>query len=278
MPSRPRVGIRTFIAPTDIHIEANERYASTADGAPLRLDVCSPPAASGPRPAVLSIHGGSWTHGDKANADWRSVCEWLASEGFVTFSVDYSLVPTAVYPTAVDELQHAIAWLRAPANVDRYNIDPRRIGVFGGSAGGNLAAMVGLRGHGDVHRGTRVAAVAELSGPTDLTAAGMRLGGGGPWLRGIELDYLGCRSTLYCPPARDASPVFQADRSDPPVFIGGSEHDLVPSAQGEALAAALQRAGVPHTIRIVPGSGHSIGILDAGMRRDVAAFLHAHLG
>ncbi|MFS2032395.1 alpha/beta hydrolase, partial [Curtobacterium sp. CT11-45] len=51
-------------------------------------------AASGTRPAVLMIHGGSWSHGDKATAAYRSVCKYLASEGFVTFNVDYRLAPT----------------------------------------------------------------------------------------------------------------------------------------------------------------------------------------
>jgi acetyl esterase/lipase len=277
-PAVPRIGIRTFVAPRGIRIDADLTYATTAEGAPLKLDVCRPPTATdGLLPAVFSVHGGSWTHGDKANSDWRNVCAWLASEGFVAFSVDYSLAP-ARFPTAITELREAVRWLREPANASRYGIDPARIGVFGGSAGGSLAALLGVGGSGSLTTGARVAAVAELSGPVDLTAHGQLLGAPSRTLQSIELKYLGCLSFTVCPQAAEASAVRQVDPSDPPVFIGAARDEFVPAEQGEAFAAALEKAGVEHTVRVVPGDHHSIGTLDAGMRQAVAAFLHAKLG
>jgi acetyl esterase/lipase len=275
--SAPRVGIRTFTPPAGIEVTANLPYVTR--GTPeQQLDVCAPRSTGdAPRPAVLSIHGGSWTRGDKSNDDWRNVCEWLASEGFVTYSLDYRMVPSAVFPTEINDVTQALSWVREPANVARFNIDPRRIGVFGGSAGGNLAALLGMRGSGDTHTGTRVAAVAELSGPVDLTAAGQSLGSPDARLTSIELAYLGCSSFDSCPRARDASPVYDVDSSDPPTFIGGSTDEFVPEQQDEAFAAALQKAGVPHELHIVPGHWHSIATLDAPMRADVASFLHKYL-
>lgn len=282
-PAVPRVGIRTFVAPAGIRVTSNLTYGIGSDGQALKLDVCSPAAGSGAEsgtelPAVLSIHGGSWSHGDKSSTDWDAVCEWLASEGFVAYSLDYRLVPTVRFPAPIDDVTRALEWVREPQNVERFNIDPRRIGVFGGSAGGNLAALLGMRGHGDIHTGTRVAAVAELSGPVDLTARGQQLGTPGEYLRSIELAYLGCTQFDSCPAASAASAVSYVDPSDPPVFIGGSEAELVPVEQGRAFASALAEAGVPHTLRIDAGHWHSIATLNAPMRTAVAAFLHTYLG
>ena len=278
-PIRPRVGIRTFVAPADIQVTSNISYGTASDGQALRLDVCSPAvASSSPLPAVLSIHGGSWSHGDKANSDWHAVCEWLASEGFVTYSVDYRLVPTVHFPAPIDDVTRALTWVREPENVKRFNIDPTRIGVFGGSAGGNLAALLGMRGHGDIHTGTRVAAVAELSGPVDLTAHGQTLGNPIDYLRGVELAYLNCTDFENCPAAKSASAVSYVDPSDPPVFIGASETELVPVEQDQEFAATLQAAGVPHTLHVDTGHWHSIATLNAPMRTAVAAFLHKYLG
>jgi acetyl esterase/lipase len=271
----PRVGIRTFVAPSDITTTSDIAYSSASSD---RLDVCRPSASSStPRAAVIEIHGGAWTHGDKSDADWHNVCAWLASEGFVTFDLDYRLVPSAVFPSQIDDVTAALRWIRQAQNVTRFGIDPRRIGVFGGSAGGSLAALLGMRGSGDTHTGIRVAAVAELSGPVDLTQAGQSLGSPDPYLQSIELGYLGCTSFANCPQARDASAVYDVDASDPPVFIGASADEFVPVQQDEAFAAALQKAGVPHTLRVDPGHWHSIAALNAPMRDAVAAFLHAHL-
>ena len=74
-----------------------------------------------------------------------------------------------VFPAAIEDVQAAVAWLRADEQIARFNIDPDRIGAFGGLAGGNLVALLGTLGSGDLTTASRVAAVAELSGPIDLT-------------------------------------------------------------------------------------------------------------
>lgn len=132
------IGIRTFTAAAGIDVQADLEYGTREDGTLLTLDVCSPPAdvLVPTRPAVLSIHGGSWARGDKANADWRNTCLWLASEGFVAASVNYRLVPDVRFPAAIEDVALAVEWLRSPEQVERFGIDPARIGAFGGSAGG----------------------------------------------------------------------------------------------------------------------------------------------
>lgn len=270
-------GIGSFVVPNGVRTVTNVRYA-VADGVSQRLDVCLPLTTGSSRPAVLVVHGGAWTHGDKSTAGWHSVCQWLASEGFVTFSADYSLVPRSRFPVAIDEIAKAITWMRTASTVARYGIDPKRIGVFGGSAGGSMAALLATRGSGPTDRGTRVAAVAEISGPVDMTAKGQSLGRPGAGIQRIELDYLGCSTFANCPQAVTASAITHVDSSDPPTFIQGSAGDFVPHEQGEAFAMALAKAGVPHVSRAVPGNAHSIAELDASTRSAVAAFLHRYLG
>lgn len=302
------VGIRTFEASGDAVIDEDVVYATLADGTQLTLDVCSPPATATPdgvptdgaataapgtdatgtptatpgpaadlRPAVLSIHGGSWARGDKANSDWRAVCEWFASEGFVTYSVNYRLVPEVHFPAAIDDIALAVAWMRSPTNAATYGIDPDRIGAFGGSAGGNLAALLGARGSGSLTEGSRVAAVAELSGPVDLSYDGVVVAGGSARLEQITLDYLDCTSLLDCAAADKASAHPELDRSDPPVFIGTATDEFIPLSQSSGYAEDLNALGIRNELVTVPGSLHSIGILDAAMREQVSAFLHAEL-
>ncbi len=277
------VGIRTFAPPAGLEVHADLEYGTRADGTLLTLDLCMPPtdAVGAARPAVVSIHGGSWARGDKANVDWRNVCLWLASEGFVAASVNYRLVPEVRFPAAIEDVSLAVEWLRAPEQADRYGIDPARIGAFGGSAGGNLAALLGLSGEGPLDEGSRVAAVAELSGPVGLTANELAADGASPWLLGVVGEYLGCEPGAgldACPQAADASPATFADPSDPPVFIGHAEREVVPVAQSRRFAAELDAAGVATEFVLVPGTEHSVGILDAALRPRVAAFLHTHLG
>ncbi len=283
-PGKSMVGIRTFARPAGVTVTPDVVYTAGADGTPLALDVCSPagstpgtPAAAA-LPAVVSIHGGSWTRGDKANDDWRGVCEWLATEGFVAYSVDYRLAPASVFPAAIDDLATAVEWIRRPDNAARFGIDPSRIGAFGGSAGANLALLLGTRGSGSLSQGSRIAAVAELSGPTDLTGQALATDGASERLANLILRYLGCSSLADCPQAVAASPARRLDRTDPPVFIGQSDHEFIPLAQTTRFAANLERLGIAHELVVVPGAVHSIGILDEGMRARVATFLHETLG
>lgn len=248
------------------------------------LDVCSPPtaatgtdSASAGLPVVVSVHGGSWTRGDKANADWRPLCTWFASEGFITVSVNYRLTPSAVFPAQIDDVSAAIAWLRDPATVAAYGIDPTRIAVFGGSAGGNLAALAGTRGSGSLTTGSRVAAVVELSGPVDLTEAGMADDDPAIGVRGAALAYLGCTDLASCPAAAAASAATYADPSDPPFFIAHSTEERVALSQSEDFAGALEAAGVRETLRIVPGALHSIAMLDDSLRAEILTFLRTEL-
>ena len=267
---------RQFQTYPNVPVVPNVQY-DTVGGKAVRLDICLPPVTKGaaitPRPAVLAIHGGSWALGDKSGVQWRSICQWLAKSGYVAASVDYGLAPKYVYPTAIDEIEHAVEWLRSPTQVKRYSIDPTLIGVFGGSAGGNLAALVGTTGTGPLDTGHRVAAVVDLSGPINLTATGPEHADLIPY----QLSYLHCRTLANCPAARAASPLFHVDSSDPPFFIGHSLSERIPLSQSSSFVAKLRANGIAVTFVTVEGELHSIDMLDDAMRTRIAAFLHATL-
>jgi acetyl esterase/lipase len=255
-------------------VTADVPYAGTADRA-QQLDVCAPTATGKPRPAVLLIHGGGWHSGDKSTV--QSTCEWLAQSGFVTFNVDYRLWPAARYPAQPDDVLAALRFVRRPATVSHYEIDPTRIAAFGGSAGGNLAALLALRPSGPLTGGDRVAALVDLSGPMDLTA-GALTDPQDPRLTADETGFLNCPSLARCPLAPVASPLLAVSADDPPVFIGQASVDFVPREQGDALAAALKRVGVPVTVETTAGTFHSFGVLTPAMRTDILTFLHTQLG
>ncbi|HEV7950028.1 MAG TPA: alpha/beta hydrolase, partial [Glaciihabitans sp.] len=267
----------------DIEVVENVQYGTAADGQPLYLDVCLPntneadAAALKPRASVVSIHGGSWARGDKSNINWRSVCQWLADEGYVAVSVGYRLAPESVFPAGIDDVQAAVRWLREGAQVKKYNLNPDLVGAFGGSAGGNLAALLGTEGAGDLASGARVAAVAELSGPVDLTDDGRKLGGLSDDFEQVQLDYLGCASLAVCPTARAASPLYQVDDTDPPFFVGHSIDERIPVEQSEAFVEELREHSVETEFVTVEGSSHSIAMLDADMRDRIAEFFAIHL-
>ncbi len=263
-------------APAHITVIPDLTYG-VATGVVLRLDICMPTAvahtAASSRPAIVAIHGGSWMTGDKSEAAWRGICEWLASSGYVVASLDYRLAPTYHYPDEINDVESAVEWLRAPIQARRFDIDPTLIGAFGGSAGGNLAALLGTAGTGSLDRGHRVAAVVELSGPADLTVSGAEA----PLIKDHVLSYLGCRAFVSCPQAVKASPVDNVDSSDPPFFIGHSQDELIPLSQSLHFVARLKAAHVPVTFVTMPGTLHSIAMLTTGLRTQIVEFFRSTL-
>ena len=112
---------------------------------PLLLDVYRPPARPAPRPAMVLVHGGGMWTGSRA--DMADPARHLARAGYVAFAVDYRLVDAAAarhrWPAQLDDVQLAVRWVRA--NAGRYGVDPERVGAYGWSAGGQLAALLGTR-------------------------------------------------------------------------------------------------------------------------------------
>jgi acetyl esterase/lipase len=244
-----------------VRVQRGLTYA-TVDGEALKVDVYQPrTAATKPRPVIVLIHGGAWEGGDKGDLVYEAGS--FASLGYVAVSIEYRLAPEHPYPAAVQDVGTAIAWLRAPPQVERWSIDPTRIGVLGASAGGNLASMLGTLGEGSLDAGSRVAAVVSWSGVYDFLGD---VDGSG---------YLGC-SADACPDiAAAASPVAHVDPTDSPtLLVHGIDDGIVPLSQAQTMEAALATAGVAHQLIAVPNAHHAQQLNADAWAETVAFFAH----
>lgn len=219
-----------------------------AGGEKLLLDVYEPATNSGqPRPAIVLIHGGGWTSFDKGTM--RGMGGVLARAGYVAFSVDYRLFHDSEnrWPAQLDDVQRAVRWVRA--NAESYQVDGKEIGAFGHSAGGQLAALLGMEDTRDnsdpalARYSSRVQAVVDVSGPTDFTTD--RDPDGDAFLTA----FLGAGYSKDPQAWRDASPAFHVAKHDAPfLIVHGTRDQNVPIAQSEELADRLKQAGVPVTL------------------------------
>jgi acetyl esterase/lipase len=139
----------------------------------LKADLFFPKETKQKLPGVILVHGGGWRSGDKSMN--TPLAEQLASNGFVVISVEYQLSLEAKYPAAVYNLKAAVRWLRSKAQ--ELNLDDKNIAIIGGSAGGQLAALIGATNgnpqfegdHGNPGFSSEVQAVVDLDGLLDFT-------------------------------------------------------------------------------------------------------------
>lgn len=238
------------------------------DGIRLALDVYQPPG--GPHPAIVHIHGGGWVAGSKDGSTRTGL--FLAQRGFVTFAIDYRLAPPGGRwraPAQIEDTRDAVLWVRSHAA--DYGALPGRVAALGTSAGAYLALMVattGTPGKGQVD------AAAALSAPIDLRAAAEK--STDPEEVEILDNYTGC-SVEQCPEFFDElSPINHVDSSDAPIFLANGTEELIPVEQADAMQAALEEAGVPHELQLVPGAVHGRRLGRAVAPRAVT-FLKTHL-
>jgi acetyl esterase/lipase len=219
------------------------------------------PQGKGPHPLVLYIHGGGWMGGHTRQSgafeNFPAMLAAFAAEGFTVASVEYRLSGEAPFPAQTRDVNAALRFLRA--NAAQYAIDPARVGVFGGSAGGHLAAMAGLACRETTldpaaAQDACVQAVASWYGIFDFATMPRRSESGS-----AEQRLFGCRDGA-CPPdaARIASPLTYLDPKDPPfLLIHGVDDKVVPVAQSREAEAAMKAAGVPVTAIYIPATDHS---------------------
>ncbi len=233
-------------------------------------------------PVVVFVHGGGWSGGTKESAVPGLV--QFARKGYFCATIDYRLSGQAPWPAQIEDCKCAIRFLRAKAA--DYGIDPKRIGVWGSSAGGHLVAMLGTAGDQKQFEGkggwpdqsSRVQAVCDWFGPADLTWAIPA----GPERRPApprptpSVRLLGGPAPDLMEKARLASPVTYVTPDDPPFLIMHGDQDrLVPLSQSEKLRDALRKAKVEVRLQVVKGQGH--GFRSAPLLTDVMKFFDAHL-
>lgn len=231
-----------------------------AGNRPLLLDLYAPEHDDQPHPAIIFIHGGSWRGGKKE--DYKPYAIYFAQRGYVCASIQYRLSGEAPYPAAIHDAKAAVRFIRAQA--ETIGVDPTRIAVAGGSAGGHLAMMVGYSSDIDALDGnsghqetsSSVQCVVNLYGPTDMTT---------PYARGVSETNPAVRAffrgtyseqpELYA----EGSPLNYVTPDDPPTLImHGTVDALVPINQADILAQKLSAVGVPYIYDRLPGWPHSM--------------------
>ncbi|GMW02326.1 MAG: hypothetical protein AMXMBFR84_34620 [Candidatus Hydrogenedentota bacterium] len=242
--------------PDEIEVSLDVVYA-THGGEELKIDVFVPKSATKPVPGLLLIHGGGWRMGNRNDCHFYNV--ELAKLGYVTAAVQYRLSPKHHFPDAVHDVKHAIAWLRK--NADTYHIDPKHLGVLGGSAGGHLTLMAGyaqepLLECPDAPNGidTRVQAIINLYGVVDCATSYAR--------EAKEVtDFIGKDYEADPEAYNMASPLHHLSADDPPTLtFHGTIDELVPIEQADTLHRKLDELGVPNYYDRVEGWPHSMDI------------------
>ena len=262
-------------------VEKDIRYASSDSGQALLLDLYLPESAGAP--LLVWIHGGAWERFDKTSMPLQPLIE----RGFAVASLDFSPASKARFPGQVHEIKAAIRFLRAEAQ--RYGYDASRIAAMGASSGAHLAAVVGTsNGHAELegtlgdHRdeSSEVQAIVSYFPATNLTTI---LAQSTPF--GLNLREPALTRLLGAPPseaealARLASPVFQVDRSDPPLLLlHGDQDPQMPINQSHELEGAYERHGLEVDFIVVHGAEHGGDAFYSPENVErVAAFLGAEL-
>lgn len=241
-----------------------------------RLDAWLPDTAvfSGPRPAVLLIHGGGWRIGDKADARERNIGATLAARGFVVFSINYLLNEFTrgeegairhtkiAWPRNLEDCEAALHWVRT-TGADAYHADPDSIVVMGGSAGGHLALLVAARSPKQIRGVVNLYGIYDLRRPeiraTSLPSAFH--------LAGEQPD-----ETFWAA----VSPAAAFTPEMPPVMVvHGTADKTVPVEHSRELARELERRKLRYVYVEIAGAPHSFHLQPSefDLRAPVLAFL-----
>lgn len=281
--------------------EQREVEFASPDGHALRLDVYQPHDSTQPQtqpqantsdpallPAVIVIHGGSWSGGTKS--DFARDDRWLAEGGRVVFDVEYRLANSAQhFPAQLMDIRCAVVWVKSHAA--QYRVDPQRLALMGRSAGGQLALLAAYTANEPASDGgtcgaqdTRVRAVISFYGPTDL--AWDYTHPGRPDVidtpRVLE-NYLGGSPSNAPQAYAAASPIEHVSAQAPPtLFLHGGHDQLVLAGNVERIIPKLSAAGVPYTYVYLPWANHGFDYNFNGLHSQLAQaeinrFLDAHL-
>jgi acetyl esterase/lipase len=245
---------------------AEIEYSNLMGYRPLLLDLYKPEGAA-THPLVVWIHGGGWSRGDSrgngAITDFPAALASLAGRGYVVASVNYRLSGEAKFPAQIQDVNAAVAYLKT--NAALYGIDPNRVLLWGGSAGGHLAALAALTcgaaeyaPEASTGRLSHKDALAAKAPVVSSCVQGAVIWYGVSELNGLANDNV--TSLMGCDCADKmamASPVNRVTARAPPMLlIHGTADTEVPIAQSRALEAQLKKSGVPVETLYIPDVDH----------------------
>ena len=255
-------------------VENDIEYANP-DNQHLKINMARPAQGNGPFPCILYIHGGGFAGGSRK--DYDGMLRPSAERGYVAATVEYRLTPQYPFPAAIHDVKAAVRWLRSHAA--QYHIDPDRIGATGHSAGGHLAAFLGVTGdvgafegvEGNAEQFSRIQCVVDYSGPIDYAHPyGNKMDA--PQFLGGDLQTARAAHIL-------ASPFYWiTPHAAPTLCIHGTKDELVAYEQSTSFVDKLKAAGVDAELLTLEEEGH--GYSAAGNKRAheaMFAFFDKHL-
>jgi len=240
-------------------IQRNVVYGNAGE-VKLKMDFYFPADAGGKaRPVVMYVHGGGWRMGSKSMIAIIPGPAELLRRGYVVVAINYRLAPEYKFPAMLEDAKCAVRFLRAHA--ENFKLDPQRIGVMGDSAGGHLAALLGLtdsragfEGHCDwSNESSRVQAVVDLYGPSDFADGKTNFNKAAIALVKEAFGAKSANDSIL----KRASPVTYVSAQAPPFLILHGDRDgLVPLEQSAELNEKLKAAGVSSTFIVITNFSH----------------------
>jgi alpha-L-fucosidase 2 len=246
-----------------------------ASGVSLRLDAFVPDGP-GPFPAVILVHGGGWSAGDKSGGRSKAYIapmdEPLGRAGFAWFEINYRLAPKYHFPACIEDVETAIRWVKAHA--EEYHLDPSRIAIAGESAGGHLVDLAAAR----ADKSTQVAAVVSFYGVYDMVAQVKNESPDGNAKKLFGITQLDDQTT---PIVRAASAAAYLKTGLPPFLLVHGDADPKVSYQMDVeFRAKLLALGVPCDLITIKGGGHGMVSWEKiapGYKDEVVAWLQKTL-
>ncbi|MBN9391739.1 MAG: alpha/beta hydrolase [Chloroflexi bacterium] len=263
------------------NIEVTEKKVPGAPGDPdVRVLVYRPKNVAGKVPGLLWIHGGGYIIGT-ADADDQQVKKIVTEVGCAAVSVDYRLAPETPHPGPVEDCYAALKWFYQ--NAAELGVDTARLAIGGASAGGGLAAGLGVltRDRGEIPLAFQLLIYPMLDDRTVTNSADHAYVGEFIWTK--ESNYFGWTSLLGQEPGgEDVSPYAAAARATdlsglPPTYLTVGSLDLFLEEDLE-YARRLIRAGVPTELHVYPGGFHGFNLMPTAaisqaFERDIMAAL-----
>ena len=261
----------------DVLVRREAHYRMVDGFRPLALDL-HVPATPGTDavPLLVFVHGGAFRFGHRTLLPpvLAGLFQDLPAQGVAVATVDYRLSGEALWPACVDDVRHAVTWLRDRAG--ELGLDADRVALWGESAGGYLSLAAGLSLAAD---GVPVRGIVDWYGPIDFSTMAAQ---GAPWTDGPDSP----ESLLLGAPVRtvpdlvaEANPCRLLTPDSPPILImHGTADRAIPYEQALQLRQACREAGVTHTLVPVEGGGHGFpGGDSASLTEPVTSFFRAVL-
>ena len=256
--------VRAFAEDSDSHSKVPPKLVEEGivfhevDGFQLKLDMATPTKGDGPWPLLIYVHGGGWKEGSRGA--YRGQIEEAAQRGYVAVTMSHRLTAERnekgkvkyPWPAAIHDVKACIRFLRSHAK--DYRIDPNRFGITGASSGGHLSLLAGvtdaedgLEGTKETTVSTRVQAVVNIAGPTDMAKVYDV-----PVVTPYARDFLGGSPTKLPKAYLKSSPIHYYDKTDPPILTIHSKQDtIVPVEQALMLDAKARKIGTVHELKLI---------------------------